>query len=233
MFKRFSTLFIFLLLPVFIYQIYGFNRDGNEDGTMPVELVYFTALQMGEIVQLNWETATELSNYGFNVERKYGTNTQWQLLGFVEGHGTSYSPKQYTFSDTTISEFVSKDSVFYRLQQIDNDGNFVYPDSVKIDYISSVERDNNIFPMKYELHQNFPNPFNPVTNISFETSELKHVRIVIYDIVGNEVETLVDDDFTPGNYTIIWNGAKYSSGVYLCKMVSSKFSKSIKLVLLK
>ena len=105
---------------------------------------------------LNWETATELNNYGFEVERLVlsAERQAWDKIGFVNGNGNSNSPKDYSFVD----DKVSAGKYSYRLKQIDNDGQFEYSKTINVDF-------NGV--KKFELSQNYPNPFNPTTTIRF------------------------------------------------------------------
>jgi hypothetical protein len=92
-------------------------------------------------------------------------------------------------------------------------------------------------PDKFMLYQNFPNPFNPATKIKFDipagTRRGLFVQIKIYDILGREIATLVDEQLKPGTYEVQWDGANNASGIYYYKLVSDKFSETKKMVMLK
>ncbi len=132
------------------------------DAALPVELSSFTAkvLRSGGI-KLDWRTKTEVSNYGFEVERSEinpkfeNRNSQYTKIGFVEGHGKQNSPKDYTYTDNNAQY----GSYAYRLKQIDTDGQFEYSNIIEVDA-------GNI-PDGFVLEQNYPNPFNPITTIKF------------------------------------------------------------------
>jgi hypothetical protein len=81
--------------------------------------------------------------------------------------------------------------------------------------------------------QNYPNPFNSVTNIKYSIVKASNVKIKIYDILGNEVRTLVNDFHQPGFYNIMFNASKLSSGVYLYRLEAEDFTDTKKLILLK
>jgi hypothetical protein len=106
----------------------------KEEGTLPVELVYFRAFAVSDTIWLQWGTATETNNYGFSVQRS-NIDKQFEELGFVPGNVNSFSPKHYEFWDMTIPK---KDKYFYRLQQIDIDGKTEYSDTIMVDLLSSV-----------------------------------------------------------------------------------------------
>ncbi|NOX19611.1 MAG: T9SS type A sorting domain-containing protein [Chlorobi bacterium] len=176
-------------------------------GTLPVELTSFTAeINEKNKVLLNWETATEINNYGFSIERKssikLNEEENWKEIGFVEGHGNSNSPKSYSFIDDNLS---GGSKFVYRLKQIDVDGTFEYSEEIEIDMI----------PTKYELSQNYPNPFNPATKINFSLRERGTVKLFIYDILGKKIIELVNEEMEAGVYERTWNASQYSSGVYI------------------
>jgi len=206
--------------------------SGTDGGNpLPVELVSFTALLNNGDVTLLWETATEKNNYGFEVERSLNLrgfdNNNGDLnlggfsaIGFVEGSGNSNSPKQYSFTDYPQAGTKLK----YRLKQIDTDGQFQY---------SSILEVESGTPIKYELKQNYPNPFNPVTNISYTLPMDGFVTLKVYDIIGKEVATLLNENKKAGSYEAIFDGSSLASGVYFFRMNSGSFSSKIKMILLK
>lgn len=194
------------------YDIYVHGTAGSN--LLPVELTEFTAASTSSAtVVLKWQTATEVSNYGFQVERnKEKEESGWESIGFVNGHGNSNSPKDYTFTDASIP--LNASAVNYRLKQIDNDGKYKYSHIVEVQFES---------PKEYKLSQNYPNPFNPSTVISYSIpkngkSETSNVKLIVYDILGNEAATLVNKQQTAGNYEVKFDGSKLSSGVYLYKL---------------
>jgi hypothetical protein len=90
-------------------------------------------------------------------------------------------------------------------------------------------------PSHYSLYQNFPNPFNPVTKIKFDIAStgLNNVKLIVYDMLGNEITTLIDEKLQAGKYEIQWDASVYPSGVYFCKLITDKFTQVNKMVLLK
>jgi len=199
------------------------NSTGNEG--LPVELTSFTASVVnGTTVNLTWNTATEVNNYGFDIERSSG-NEGWQKIGFVAGNGNSNSPKEYSFTDNPSGGT----SFSYRLKQIDINGAFKYYDAVKVNLTAS---------SKPQLLQNNPNPFNPSTTIKFYTPNTSDVSIKIYDMLGREVLTLFNKQTTAGFHIVYWNGKdsrgeNVASGVYLYRLTAGSFSETKKMNLLK
>ena len=190
---------------------------------LPVELSLFIAVLNGNSVILEWRTETEVSIYGFEIERASSSTTPvqgWAKIGFVQGYGNSNSPKDYSFTDTPEEET----SFQYRLKQIDTDGKFQYSDIVTVEIAT---------PIQFELNQNFPNPFNPATHITYNLPRDGFVTIKVYDIVGSEIATLVNEEKNAGSYLVTFNGVNLSSGVYICTMTGNSFVKSIKMLMIK
>ncbi len=169
---------------------------------LPVELVMFEASINKENVNLNWQTATEVNNFGFNVERKPETG-EWNKVGFVEGHGNSNSPKYYCYTDKLLKK---SGKYLYRLKQIDIDGTFEYSDAIEIILIA---------PDKFQLSQNYPNPFNPTTTISFSIPEDANVELQIYNLLGEEKAKLTNKLYSAGTYSLNLNASSLTSGVYI------------------
>jgi hypothetical protein len=197
------------------------GTTGNEI-PLPVELVSFTANVTNTFIHLSWVTITEVNNYGFDIERiSFGEqNSEWIKIGFVEGNGNSNSTKHYTFVD---KEPKVGYLFGYRLKQIDTDGTYTYSDIIEVEMI----------PYEFALHQNYPNPFNPVTKISWQSPEDVNQTIIIFDILGNEVVTLVDEYKPAGRYEIEFNAEQLPSGVYFYRLQAGNFIKIKKMVLMK
>lgn len=188
---------------------------------MPVELVSFTADVDGYLVNLSWITATEINNFGFEIERK--TNDNWEKIGFVNGNGTTTEMQYYSFTDN-IRLTNNIDKIYYRLKQIDFDGTYEYSNEVEIEILHSDS---------YLLKQNYPNPLNPNTNISFSLPEKNDVKLVVYDINGNLVEILVNKQMDAGDHSVKLNSDRLASGIYYYKFRSSSFVETKKMILLK
>ncbi len=190
-------------------------------GALPVELVSFSASVNNETVQLKWQTATEIDNYGFEVEKK-SVNSEslgWETIGFVQGNGNSNSTKNYSFADASV---VGK--VQYRLKQLDVDGNFVYSHIIEVDASRALE---------FFLSQNYPNPFNPSTVISYTLAEAGVTKLSVYDVLGNEVAQLVNGVQASGTYSVDFEATNLSGGVYFYKLESGSKALVKKLLLLK
>ena len=187
------------------------------EAPLPVELTSFTAKAMGSVVNLNWETATEVDNNGFDVERN-STGT-WQKIGFVEGHGTANSPKYYNFTDKSVTG----NKIQYRLRQVDNDGSFEYSNVVEVE----------LAPTTFTLDQNYPNPFNPATMIRFSLPTASVVTLTVYNTLGEKVVTLLNGVLESGYHQVSFDAANLPSGLYLYEIKAGEFSSIKKMVLMK
>ncbi len=196
--------------------------------TLPVELVYFNYQLTGSNVLLSWGTATEVNNFGFNVER-YSDST-WDDISFVQGNGTSNSPKDYSFKDSTV---ISGKTYLYRLKQIDNTGDIKYSDTLTVSVISGIKKIKNNLPADFSILQNYPNPFNPSTNIRIELPKSDKVIFKVYDNLGNLILEKYYGYKQPGIYTINFDGSALSSGVYYYSVTAGKYSQTRSMVLLK
>ncbi len=205
--------------------------EGNPRGTtpdlgayeyvaLPVELTSFTTTYQQNKILLNWITATETNNLGFEIERRQN-NSEWQKISFVEGHGTTLEPQLYSYSDDISSLIFT--SLAYRLKQIDLDGSFEYSNIVEVE----------IMPTKFELAQNYPNPFNPNTTIKFSLPKQTQLRINIYNMLGELIETLAEGTFNAGYHSVTFSGTHLATGTYIYRLESSEFVQTKKFLLLK
>ncbi|MHC1736577.1 MAG: S8/S53 family peptidase [Ignavibacteriaceae bacterium] len=193
---------------------------------LPVELTSFTASANGNKIDLKWTTATEVNNYGFEVERSQKTDvgsqmTEWSKIGFVPGSGNSNSFKEYSFSDLYLYLNLN---LRYRLKQIDNDGTVSYSEEIEV---------LNSKPSTYQLSQNFPNPFNPATVISYQLPADSKVSLKVFDILGNEVAVLVQEEKKAGSYEVKFDASRLASGTYIYRIVAGEFVSTKKMVVLK
>jgi hypothetical protein len=187
----------------------------------PVELSLFNAAQLNNGVRLTWRTETEVNNYGFEILRQTQDEDQWTSIGFVNGNGNSNSPKNYSFLDGLIN---TSGSIKYRLKQIDNDGQYEYSKEIII---------NLGTPATFSLSQNYPNPFNPNTKISYTLPLDSKVSLKVFDVLGNLVETLIDERKEAGYYEVNFNAKSLSSGVYFYSLSTDTFSQTKKMILMK
>lgn len=192
---------------------------------LPVELSEFSASSMGSSVQLKWRTETEVNNYGFEVERKIYSSTSmaatnWEKIGFLIGNGNSNSPKYYVFEDRDINT----GKYFYRLKQIDNDGKFEYSKVIEV----KIGTKN-----QYNLSQNYPNPFNPITSITYSLAKAGNIKLIVYNLLGQEIKILENGYKEPGTYTLDFDASQLESGIYIYKLETGSYSQTKKMILLR
>ena len=187
---------------------------------VPVELTSFNAILNNNIVNLSWTTATEVNNLGFEIQRKLDKQ-EWITIGFKDGNGTTTEPKNYLYNDN-ISD-LKKANLFYRLKQIDYNGEFVYSDEIEVAN----------FPDIYSLEQNYPNPFNPRTVIKFNLANAGFTLIKIYDVLGKEVATILNGELEAGPHQVSFDASNLPSGAYVYTLTSGSFTETRKMMFLK
>ncbi|QQS36402.1 MAG: T9SS type A sorting domain-containing protein [Ignavibacteriales bacterium] len=198
---------------------FSINRLAADD-PVPVELVSFTGDVFNNSVNLSWSTATETNNSGFEIERKQTGNESWNVLGFVEGAGTTTEQQNYFYADRNITAGTYQ----YRLRQIDFDGSFEYSSVVEVEVLT---------PAVYSLDQNYPNPFNPSTNIIYSIAEAGFVKLAVYDALGQEVKILVNEFIEGGQHDLSFDASSLPSGTYFYKLETAKYSETKKMLLMK
>jgi len=191
----------------------------NADDPVPVELTSFVASVTGNNVLLQWTTASELNNLGFEVERK-SENSGYETVGFITGSGTTTEQRSYLFNDSKVPD----GQYFYRLKQIDFNGQFNFSYEIEVEVNS---------PAVYALEQNYPNPFNPSTTINFSIAEASVVKIAIYNLLGQEVALPVNEFKEPGTHTITFDASELTSGAYFYTIETPQFKQTRKMLLAK
>ena len=197
----------------------------DNSGGLPVELISFNAQVDNANVILDWTTATETNNKGFDVERAsqnyvIGVNFEWEKIGYVAGNGTSAQTHSYFFTDKNVNS----GKYYYRLKQIDFNG--------KSEYSKEVEADINL-PLTFSLEQNYPNPFNPTTTIKYSIPMDVSVRLDVYNILGQQVANLVNDYEKAGNYEVMFHGGNLSSGTYFYILKTGTYAETRKMMLIR
>jgi hypothetical protein len=196
--------------------------QGKYNIIVPVELTSFTATPIGNKVSLNWSTATEINNWGFEIERS-SDKTEWARVGYKEGMGTTSQPQNYSFVDDITG--INSNTVYYRLKQIDFDGRFTY--------YGEIEIANMFAPDNFVLDQNYPNPFNPSTKISFGIPERSNLTLKIFNLLGEEVAVLAKGVYEAGTYSFDFDALNLPSGIYVYTLQTENSVISKKMTLLK
>ncbi|RPI73955.1 MAG: T9SS C-terminal target domain-containing protein [Ignavibacteriales bacterium] len=191
---------------------------------VPVELTSFTANLNDDRITLNWSTASELNNYGFEIEKKQDIKGGWYTVGFVAGKGTTEEVTNYSFTDKAPAA----GKTFYRLKQVDFNGSYDYSDVVAVNYSGVTE---------YDLSQNYPNPFNPVTVINYSIPNSGKVSLKICNILGVEVAELVNEYKEAGRHAVEFSTEmlkrEMGSGVYFYRLTSGNFVQTRKMMVIK
>ncbi len=186
---------------------------------VPVELTSFTAKVSPGSVALNWQTATEVNNHGFEIERMI--DGVWNTIGFREGAGTTSEPQVYAFTDNNPA--LNSTQVSYRLKQIDYSGTFSYSDIIEV----------TLIPERFSLLQNFPNPFNPSTVISFSLPQRERVTLDVYNLLGQKVTSILNKEMESGSYDINFDASNLSAGIYFYTLRAGSFTSTKKMMLIK
>lgn len=205
-----------------IVKIYFGVSQGDQ--SLPVALVSFTAVKSGDNVTLTWETASEVNNRGFDIERCLDETAIWRKITFIKGNGNSSTSTEYSYIDKNIT---SISNLKYRLKQMDYDGSFEYSEEI------SVTVESSALPEKFALENNYPNPFNPTTTISYQIPKEGLTTMLVFDMCGRVVTRLVNEQQTPGYYQVTFDASELGSGVYFCKLNSGNYTRTIKMLLVK
>lgn len=190
---------------------------------LPVELISFHAAPKTDGVHLKWRTATELNNYGFEVERSLD-RLHWETVGFVPGHGTTSSPKSYVYVDAAAGA-LNVSTVYYRLHQIDRDGADDYSTVLEVSLLEMPAF--AVLPAR-------PNPFNPSTTIGLRLDRESAITLTVHDAAGRQVASLLENALLPaGSHDIVFQAAGLPSGIYFAAVRGARGVETVKLVLQK
>ena len=148
---------------------------------------------------LTWSTATELNNYGFEIQRRVSVS-EFVTVAFIKGNGTTAEKNEYSFTDKNLD--AGKYS--YRLKQVDLDGKFEYSNTIEVE-VSPV--------LVYSLEQNFSNPFNPTTTIGYVLQEKSNAKLTVLNAIGEEIVVLVNEEQDKGYHKVEFDGSELTSGV--------------------
>ncbi|MBE2216820.1 MAG: T9SS type A sorting domain-containing protein [Ignavibacteria bacterium] len=211
-----------------VTTFYEYSIGGNAGNPLPVTIGSLGLSVNDNNVLISWKTVSELNNSGFEIDR-YGTGSngagEWSKIGFVKGAGSVNEEREYSFTDKGLN----KGTYTYRLKQIDFNGNYEYFNITNAANIGS--------PGKNEISQNYPNPSNPVSVIEYRVAARSLVRLVVYDLTGKEVATLVNGELDGGYYSARFDGTNISSGIYFYRFTAvnadQNFTETKRLILIK
>ncbi len=207
--------------PLYLAEIQQGEQWALKGNVTPVEMTTFTSSVGANGITLNWSTATELNNNGFEIE-KSTDGQNFYKIGFVKGAGTTTETQDYSYFDKL--NVSGQATFYYRLKQMDFDGASQYSNTLTVIYD---------MPRNFTLSQNYPNPFNPATTINYSVAKETNVSIKVYDLMGREVATLVNEKKEPGNYEVNFNALNLASGIYFYRMNAGAFTSVKKMSVLK
>jgi hypothetical protein len=190
-----------------------------DESLLSVKVESMNATQTHNNVTINWTTSTETNNLGFDIERK-AENNIYVKVAFIQGKGTTTIKQTYSFTDNNLAS----GNYTYRIKQIDFNGSVHYLKEMNV--IVGL-------PTSYSLEQNYPNPFNPNTTIKYQLPKAGFVTLKLFDIIGREVATLINENKVAGRFSVEFNASKLPSGVYIYELKSPGFTSSKKMMLTK
>jgi hypothetical protein len=211
--------------------------SGNGDISLPVELTSFAATVGDNKVILKWVTQSEVNNLGFEVYRSAAENGEYALIATYEndeslqGAGNSNAAREYTYEDNLT---FNGETYWYQIADVDYGGIRTFHGPVSVE-------SPDMIPEDYKLHPNYPNPFNPETNIRFEipaSPANSKVKLIVYNNLGMEVRTLINGIAVPGIHTVTWDGrnnygGQMASGVYFLRLQAGTFHQAQKMLLVR
>jgi hypothetical protein len=183
----------------------------------PVELASFTADARQMNVRLRWRTASETNNRGFAVQRAPGGTNLYATVGFIDGHGSTGEPSEYSHIDIPPAE----GAYLYRLRQIDFDGSAWLSPSIAVEVVDVHD---------LALAQNYPNPFNSLTTIAYDLPRSMAARLTVYDMLGREVRPLVQAEQPAGRYTVSLSAQGLAAGLYICRLECADGVRTIRMM---
>lgn len=228
--KRTITLKSIYLLNFLIILLLITNQSMYaDDGPNSIEFVGLTSFSVeyvnGEIL-IQWETATEVNIYGYDIVRG-NTNDSWSTIGFIPGGGTRYTLSKYSYIDL---DPIKNDNNLYYLKQINSNGYYVNSDTITISITTDVNDDKL---NSFELDQNYPNPFNPTTNISYSLQEASNVEMIVFNALGEKIAILENKFQYEGRHSVIFDASNFPSGVYFYRISAGDFVQTKKMMLIR
>jgi len=211
--------------------------EGDHDGSLPVELTAFSGKSVNTSVVLSWETASEIENLGFVIERRQHGKEWAEIASYktyesLRGQGSVTHNTSYSFIDEVV---IPGQTYHYRLGDVDYSGNLKYHHEVSVT-VKSIEAKE--YPQAFILRPAYPNPFNPTTRIQYDLLEAANITVAIYDITGKLVITLINQQQKPGPKIVTWDvtdqtGNQIGAGIYLYRVNTDYYFQTGKLILIK
>jgi hypothetical protein len=196
---------------------------------LPVSITGFAVTPSAAGAALTWRTLSEVNNYGFHVQRRPASGTNFETLSgsFQAGHGTTVEPQQYSYVDATAGS----GSWYYRLEQVDLNGTVHHSAEVLLNTTTDVAV--KVVPTEFSLGQNYPNPFNPSTTIRFGMPVRARVTLTVYDALGRQVAQLLNGDEQEGYHEVLFDASGLASGAYFYRLVAGTFVQTHRFMLVR
>ena len=210
-----------------IIDTYGWTIT-DRGGDMPYP--YLSPELEDSVVTLRWYVL-ESNDSLFIVQRRYKEGDEYSYWQELKSIASDFGTVAYTYID---DELPSADEVSYTVKSIDKEGFFEYSDTVTIDIstITGIKGEEEV-PTEFVLMQNYPNPFNPTTSIEYSVASTENVTLKVYDMLGGEVVTLINETKLPGKYKITFDASGLASGVYFYRLTTDNITSTKKMVVLK
>ena len=198
------------------------------DHSVPVTLSSFTATGQEGAVEISWTTQSEVNALAYHLLRGTGQDCEYQEIARLDAQGNSETAASYRYVDRDVTP---GQTYYYMLIDEDMQGN-------KTSHGPVFAAAGAELPGAYSLMPNYPNPFNPSTAIGYRTPQDGQVTLSIYNVLGQEIRTLVDTHQAAGTYTVMWDGKDASgqplnSGVYFYSIKAGEYSETRKMVLMR
>ncbi|MEF8939114.1 MAG: T9SS type A sorting domain-containing protein [Salinivenus sp.] len=202
----------------------AFSRwTATSDGApLPVELVSFTGTASDDAVTLTWETLSETGSASFDVERRQTETAPWHSVKTVPAAGMSDTPRTYTATDAGLP--FTSDRLAYRLKQVDRDGTVTYTDPIRV---------KRTAPTVLTLHPSFPNPVRTYATLRYTLPRTATVRLSLYDVLGREVDVLVNRTQPAGRTEVQVDATALQSGLYFYRLEANRATKTGRLTVVR
>ena len=206
--------------------------EGSHDGSLPVELSSFSAEQDGDQIILQWETASEIENLGFILEKSVGNTQSWNVLtdyknnDALKGYGSSTEMHEYQYIDKILQPGLKYS---YRLSDVDYQGRITLHDPVTITFST----DNLMLLSDFGIHKAYPNPFNPSITLNYQLLQDGLSQLRVYNSRGQFIETLLNSYQSADNYSFVWHPTNISSGIYILRLTSGNQNHFQKIIYIK
>ncbi len=210
----------------------GLSLNYNE-ASLPVELSSFTAAAGDGQVTLKWRTESEVDNLGFHVYRALEKHGPYECLTseLIPGAGNIATRQIYRYTDIHLTNGMT---YWYKIEDVAFNGTRTIHGPISVMPQAKDEAvEAQVLPTEFGLSQNFPNPFNPTTEIFYQLPEASHMELAVYDIVGHKVDVLVEGIVQAGHWSVKWDANDLASGIYFVRMEAGHFVETRKIALIR